>query len=55
MLATHGNLLALLLQSFDPTIDFAFWQALTMPDVYRVQLIVHHRVQLQRQWSWIET
>lgn len=51
MLATHGNLVALLLQSFDPTIDFAFWQALTMPEVYRMQLTVHHRVQPQRLWS----
>jgi 2,3-bisphosphoglycerate-dependent phosphoglycerate mutase len=34
VLSTHGNLLALILQGFDPTIDFAFWQALTMPDIY---------------------
>jgi 2,3-bisphosphoglycerate-dependent phosphoglycerate mutase len=34
VLSTHGNLLALILQAFDPAIDFAFWQSLTMPDIY---------------------
>lgn len=38
VLSTHGNLLALLLQHFDPAIDFHFWQSLTMPDVYRLVL-----------------
>jgi 2,3-bisphosphoglycerate-dependent phosphoglycerate mutase len=39
VLSTHGNLLALLLQHFDPAIDFHFWQSLTMPDVYRLVLV----------------
>lgn len=34
VLSTHGNLMALLLQGFDPSIDYAFWKSLTMPDVY---------------------
>lgn len=34
VLSTHGNLLALILQGFDPSIDFSFWKLLTMPDVY---------------------
>lgn len=38
VLSTHGNLLALMLQYFDPSVDFAFWQALTMPDIYCLQL-----------------
>jgi 2,3-bisphosphoglycerate-dependent phosphoglycerate mutase len=38
VIATHGNLLALILQHFDPSVDYAFWQALTMPDVYELQL-----------------
>jgi broad specificity phosphatase PhoE len=43
--ATHGNLMALILQHFAPTfdhvacaVDFAFWAALTMPDIYRLTL-----------------
>jgi 2,3-bisphosphoglycerate-dependent phosphoglycerate mutase len=38
VLSTHGNLLALVLQGFDARIDFAFWRALSMPDVYELQL-----------------
>jgi 2,3-bisphosphoglycerate-dependent phosphoglycerate mutase len=34
VLSTHGNLMALILQHFDPLVDYAFWRALTMPDVY---------------------
>lgn len=37
-LGTHGNLLALILQHYDPAVGFAFWQALTMPDIYRLEL-----------------
>ena len=35
---THGNLLVLILQHFDPSVGFAFWQSLTMPDVYRLEV-----------------
>jgi 2,3-bisphosphoglycerate-dependent phosphoglycerate mutase len=32
--STHGNLLALILHHFDSNVDFAFWQSVTMPDIY---------------------
>lgn len=38
VLSTHGNLLALLLQQFDPRIDYVFWKTLTMPDIYKLRL-----------------
>jgi 2,3-bisphosphoglycerate-dependent phosphoglycerate mutase len=34
--ATHGNLLTLLLRHFDPRVGFADWQALANPDIFRV-------------------
>lgn len=34
--STHGNLLALILQHFNPTINYGFWKSLTMPDIYRL-------------------
>ena len=37
-LSTHGNLLALILQHYDPNVDYAFWRALTMPDVYELRV-----------------
>jgi len=37
VLSTHGNLMALILQAFDPKIDFLFWKSLSMPDIYRLE------------------
>ncbi|MFG6114926.1 histidine phosphatase family protein [Halobacillus sp. MO56] len=36
-LVTHGNLLALLLQTFDVEIGFEHWKAISNPDVFLVQ------------------
>ncbi|MDW0116692.1 histidine phosphatase family protein [Sporosarcina thermotolerans] len=38
VLVTHGNLMSLLLKSFDDGIGFEEWQALTNPDVYCIQV-----------------
>lgn len=38
VLSTHGNLIALILQHFDPSINFTFWIAMTMPDIYMLDL-----------------
>lgn len=38
VLSTHGNLLTLILQHFDPTINYWFWKSLTMPDIYRLSM-----------------
>lgn len=51
VVATHGNLLALILQHYDPSIGWAFWQALSMPDVYRLMLDPPRQPQIQRLWS----
>lgn len=48
VLATHGNLLALILQHYDPALGYAFWQALTMPDVYRLSLEPHDATKIER-------
>jgi 2,3-bisphosphoglycerate-dependent phosphoglycerate mutase len=37
-LATHGNLLALLLHAFDPRVGLAFWRSLEFPDVFELCL-----------------
>jgi 2,3-bisphosphoglycerate-dependent phosphoglycerate mutase len=37
-IASHGNLLSLVLRHFDPALGFAEWQAMRNPDVYRVAL-----------------
>lgn len=37
-LVTHGNLMALLLGHFDKRPGFVFWQGLSNPDVYRLDI-----------------
>ena len=39
VLATHGNLLALLLNAFDRRVDVEFWKSLAFPDVFELQLL----------------
>jgi len=51
VLSTHGNLMALILQAFDPSIDFLFWKSLTMPDVYSLIFNSSGKVRIQRMWS----
>lgn len=51
VLATHGNLFALLLQHFDPSIGFAFWKSLTMPDIFMLEVGTNQKVQIQRLWG----
>ena len=48
VLGTHGNLLALVLRCYDPAIGYAFWQALTMPDVYRLEVRGDEAVSIKR-------
>ena len=36
VLATHGNLLALILNGLDSTYGYEFWRRLSFPDIYRV-------------------
>jgi 2,3-bisphosphoglycerate-dependent phosphoglycerate mutase len=36
MLASHGNLIALALHAFVPTVDYAFWESIPMPAVFRL-------------------
>jgi len=38
VLSTHGNLIALILQAFDSSIDFMFWKSLSMPDIYQLDI-----------------
>ena len=51
VLATHGNLLALVLNHFEHTIDFTFWQSLTMPDIYRLDIPLDGLSLIERAWS----
>jgi len=49
VVVTHGNLMTLILHSFEAPFDFAAWERLSNPDVYG--LTVHtDRVRVSRTW-----
>ena len=54
VLSTHGNLLALILQAFDPSVDFAFWGSLTMPDIFSLTWNERGNVAIRRSWQETE-
>ena len=51
VLSTHGNLMALVMQYFDPEIDFTFWRSLTMPDVYKLEILPDGMIKIIRLWK----
>ena len=48
VLGTHGNLLALVLNHYDPALGYAFWRSLTMPDVYRLEVRAGRPAEIER-------
>jgi 2,3-bisphosphoglycerate-dependent phosphoglycerate mutase len=51
VVATHGNLLALILNGLDPAFGYAFWRQLSLPDVYELQLDGVTMVSVRRIWK----
>lgn len=50
VVATHGNLLVLMLRLLDPTKGFDFWRRLSQPDIYRLDVDGSGAFELQRLW-----
>ena len=51
VIATHGNALALFLRTLDPSVDFAFWSAMSLPDVYEVETRPDDAWSYRRVWD----
>ena len=50
VLGTHGNIMVLMMQYFDARYDYAFWQQLTMPDIYKLTFKGLALQQVTRVW-----
>ncbi len=50
IVATHGNVITLLLHTFDESYHYDFWRALTFPDAYRVSVDEERLVAIERLW-----
>ncbi|MES0362236.1 MAG: histidine phosphatase family protein [Anaerolineales bacterium] len=51
VISTHGNLLALMLNHFEPSIDFNFWKSMTFPDVYQLKIKADGQAVIHRLWD----
>jgi 2,3-bisphosphoglycerate-dependent phosphoglycerate mutase len=51
VVATHGNLLSLIVNGFDSSFGYDFWHGLSFPDVYRLDLADMQFGGLERVWQ----
>ena len=51
VISTHGNLLALMLHHFEPSIDFNFWKSMTFPDIYQLKIKADCQSIIHRFWD----
>jgi 2,3-bisphosphoglycerate-dependent phosphoglycerate mutase len=49
--ATHGNLLALVLNALDPRFGYEFWRQLSFPDIYQLALHGRELRAVERLWQ----
>jgi 2,3-bisphosphoglycerate-dependent phosphoglycerate mutase len=50
VVVTHGNLMALMLKTFEDSVGFELWERLTYPDVYSVTVSETHSA-VERIWA----
>jgi 2,3-bisphosphoglycerate-dependent phosphoglycerate mutase len=51
VVATHGNLLALILNGFNPSYGYEFWRELSFPDVYELEFEATALIRVRRIWE----
>ena len=51
VISTHGNLLALMLHHFEPSIDFNFWKSMTFPDICQLKIGADGQSVIHRLWG----
>jgi 2,3-bisphosphoglycerate-dependent phosphoglycerate mutase len=50
VVASHGNLIVLMLHHLDAGFGFELWRSLTLPDVYELEADLNGGVELRRLW-----
>lgn len=54
VISTHGNLMALILQVFIPSVDYEFWKSLSLPDIYSITFNQAGEAATRRLWPETE-
>ncbi|MBO0992691.1 histidine phosphatase family protein [Bacillus sp. SD088] len=50
VIGTHGNIMVLMMNYFDPTYGFEFWKTLEMPDIYKCSFNGNKLKEVLRVW-----
>jgi len=51
VVGTHGNIMVLMMNYFDPNYDFHFWRNLDMPDIYKLTFKGDKLKEVHRLWN----
>ncbi|MCY7483118.1 histidine phosphatase family protein [Paenibacillus alvei] len=51
VLGTHGDIMTLIMNYFDPAYGFEFWGSTTMPDIYKLELEGMRMLGVTRLWQ----
>jgi 2,3-bisphosphoglycerate-dependent phosphoglycerate mutase len=54
VVATHGNLMALILNGFNPWFGYEFWRGLSFPDVYQLEIDAGALIRASRMWEPVD-
>ncbi|MDR6549720.1 histidine phosphatase family protein [Paenibacillus qinlingensis] len=51
VIGTHGDIMTLIMNYFDPSYDYKFWETTSMPDIYRMEFHDLTLVGVKRLWE----
>ncbi|WP_068775907.1 histidine phosphatase family protein [Paenibacillus sp. FJAT-26967] len=51
VVGTHGDIMALMMNYFNPRYDYDFWRSTTMPDIYKLEFADKKLQEVTRLWS----
>ncbi|UOQ42604.1 histidine phosphatase family protein [Halobacillus salinarum] len=51
VISTHGNLMVLMMNDFNPAFDYYFWEQLSMPDIYLCTFQGREMLSARRLWE----
>lgn len=50
-IGTHGDIMTLMMNYFNPRYGFEFWLSTTMPDIYRIEFVGKELMEVTREWA----
>ncbi len=51
VIGTHGDVMTLMMNYFDKSYNYEFWESTTMPDIYKLQFEGINLINVTRQWN----